>query len=350
MFNSKNLKDISFIFTALVLFVLMFKILTPYLGIILIALILVELFYPWYKFLKKTIKSETLATLISGLSVILTVVIPAVIIGITVLSQANLLLNDVGKFWEGKDIVTEYNHVIARGNDFIANFTSNPEYQITNTEVKDFAIKASQQFLNVIIKTFQSTASNALGIITKVLMLIISIFAFFPLRDKIYSSIKSISPLEDSLNDIFIESFSETAKSIVKGSLAVAFGLGLISGIVLWILGIHAAVFWSLMIVLVSIIPLGPGLILIPFSVYQFIIGEPIKGIILLVTLIVMTNGVDSLIRAKVIKTKSKINPLLLAFTFLGAIEVFGAFGLLYGPLILVFFTSIMEVYQKRYK
>jgi len=350
MLNSKNLKDFFFLITIGVLFIGFLYVLSPYLGVIILAVILVELFYPWYTFLEKRLKSTTIASFLAGMSVILTVVVPLTIVLAVVVMQATSLLDQASEFWQTHDLISEYKNVLAEINEFIARFSSDPNNQVTSEEVKSYSINLSQDFLSIIINAIESTASGALSMISKFFMLIIGIFTLFPMRDKLYETLKTISPLEDRLDDLFIRNFTQTAKSVIKGTFVVAIGLGTIGGLLFWILGIDGAVFWGMLMAIFSIIPIGSGIIWIPAAIYLAATGEVLKAIILIAAGLIMTNGIDTLLRTRVVKTESKIHPILLAFCILGGLETFGILGFLYGPLIAVFFLSMMEVYKERYK
>lgn len=350
MLNTKNLREVFFLITIGALFFGFVYVLSPFLGVIFVALILVELFYPWYRYLHTKLKSEKAASLLAGLSVILTVVIPFILISIVVFLQANSLLDKVTDFWQTHDVVNEYKNTLGDVNHFIARFSTNPENQISNDEVKNFAINTSKNFISLFVDAFSSSVTGAFDFITQITMFLIALFTFFPLRNRIYETMTRLSPLEDRLDDMFINKFAQTAKSVIKGTLVVAIFLGITGGIMLWILGVQAAAFFGLLMTVFSIIPIGSGIVWIPISIYLVATGEVAKGIILFAFGLVMTSGVDTMLRSKLTKKEAAVHPLLLAFAILGGLKAFGVLGFIYGPLIVVFFVSIMEVYKEKYK
>ncbi|KKQ34376.1 MAG: Membrane protein [candidate division WS6 bacterium GW2011_GWA2_37_6] len=350
MLTTKNLREVFFLVTIVVLFLGFIYVLSPFLGVIFIALILVELFHPWYRFLLAKLKSQKLATTLAGLSVIFTVVVPIIFVFVIVFFQASALLEKVTEFWQSHDLVNEYKNVLADVNNLIAKFSSNPDNLITNEEVKNFSINTSKDFLTVIVDALSSSVTGVFGVVTQVTLLVISIFTFFPMREKIYDKIKNVSPLEDRLDDIFINKFAHTAKSVVEGTFFVAVIMGVTSSILLWILGVEASVFWGLLITVFSIIPIGSGIVWIPISVYLIATGNITEGVILFLFGLIMTSGVDTMLRSKVTKKDGSVHPLLLAFSIIGGLQAFGALGLVYGPLIVVLFTSMMEVYKEKYR
>lgn len=347
--NSKNLKEVFFLITIGVFFVGLLYILAPYLGVIFISIILVELFYPWYKYLKNKFNSEKIATLFAGLSVILTVVIPITIVLAIVVIQANSMLGQASEFWQSHDVIARYDGLLTDVNSVIAKVSSNPQDQITNQEIKNYITAFTENFLNAIIGSIETTVSKTLQLVTQLTLFIISIFTLFKNRDRLYQAIKDLSPLEDDIDSMFIRNFIQTAQSVIKGTFLIALAIGTVGGILFWILGIEAPVFWGLMMTVFSIVPIGSGIVWIPASIYLVVTGEVAKAIILFVSGIIMTNPMDTMLRGRLTKAES-LPPLLLAFTILGGLQVFGILGFLYGPLIAVFFIALMQVYKKKYQ
>lgn len=324
-------------------------ILSPYLGVIFISIILVELFYPLYKKILKKTNNESLASTLAGLSVIITVVVPLAVVLIVVVFQANTLLNQAADFWQKHDVLEQYDLLLGDVNSLISRVSDNPADQITNAEIKDYATNFTENFLNAVVNSIEATVSRTLSIITQVTMLLISIFTLFKYKDQLYTSIKNLSPLDDNIDEMFISNFIKTAQSVIKGTFLVAIILGTIGGFLFWILGIEAPVFWGLMMTVFSIVPVGSGIIWIPASIFLLVTGEVGKALILFISGLIMTQFIDTLLRSRLTRSES-LHPLLLAFSILGGLEVFGILGFLYGPLIAVFFITLMKAYKQKYQ
>jgi predicted PurR-regulated permease PerM len=100
--------------------------------------------------------------------------------------------------------------------------------------------------------------------------------------------------------------------------------------------------------VFLSFIPVGgTALIWIPASIFLFIQGAFVKGIILLGLGVFVISMVDNVLRPYFLSSRTKIHPLLLFFAVLGGIEAFGLIGLVAGPLIVTFFLTLVEIYNQ---
>ncbi len=61
---------------------------------------------------------------------------------------------------------------------------------------------------------------------------------------------------------------------------------------------------------------------------------------------VILSNLIDNIIKPKMIESKMRIHPLLVFFSIMGGVSVFGLLGILYGPLIVTVFLSIIEIYE----
>ena len=76
--------------------------------------------------------------------------------------------------------------------------------------------------------------------------------------------------------------------------------------------------------------------------------GHYIKGIIILAVGGVVISQIDNFLRPIVISKGSQIHPLLLFFSIMGGISLFGLLGLVVGPLIAVVFVTILDILDYR--
>lgn len=86
----------------------------------------------------------------------------------------------------------------------------------------------------------------------------------------------------------------------------------------------------------------GPGLVLIPWSIYSFFTGDFFMGIGLLV-LYSSTVIARQLAEPKVLSSSMKLNPLAILVSLFVGLQLFGVVGLVIGPISLVLLISLYE-------
>lgn len=86
----------------------------------------------------------------------------------------------------------------------------------------------------------------------------------------------------------------------------------------------------------------GPGLIIIPWSIYSFFTGDYFMGFGLLI-LYASTVIARQLAEPKVLSSSMKLNPLAILVSLFGGLQLFGIIGLVIGPISLVFIVSLYD-------
>ncbi|PYX26894.1 MAG: hypothetical protein DMG82_00235 [Acidobacteria bacterium] len=85
-----------------------------------------------------------------------------------------------------------------------------------------------------------------------------------------------------------------------------------------------------------SLIPIvGTMLVWLPTGIYLMATGHLWKGIILILWGALVVGTIDNIIRPLVIGSKVELHPLLLLFSLLGGLQVFGFIGIFIGPVVI---------------
>ncbi len=100
-----------------------------------------------------------------------------------------------------------------------------------------------------------------------------------------------------------------------------------------------------------SIIPLvGAWLVLYPAAVHPDGDRPCLGGVgILIVTVVVIVN-VDNLMRPRLVGQEAGMHDLMVFFSTLGGIAMFGAMGFIIGPMIAALFLAVLDIYSEEFK
>ncbi|MHA6250819.1 sporulation integral membrane protein YtvI [Oceanobacillus sp. CAU 1775] len=117
----------------------------------------------------------------------------------------------------------------------------------------------------------------------------------------------------------------------------------LVSFIGLLILRVDQAFTIAVILGLIDLLPyLGPGLIIIPWSIYSFITGDIFLGVGLLI-LYASTVVARQVAEPKVLSSSMKLNPLAILVSLFAGLQLFGLVGLIIGPISLVLIMSLYD-------
>jgi predicted PurR-regulated permease PerM len=144
-----------------------------------------------------------------------------------------------------------------------------------------------------------------------------------------------------------VRKFKDAGKELLLGNFLVGLFQGMMMLIIGLAFGIKGYLVISALTVVASFIPMvGTSLVWIPISVGFALEGDIGKAALFFVLSAVCVALLDNFLRPVLLHQRLKIHPLLIFFTILGGITIFGFNGLVLGPLILILFFAALELYE----
>ncbi len=135
--------------------------------------------------------------------------------------------------------------------------------------------------------------------------------------------------------------------STIYGGVVVALIQGLMGGFTFFFVGVPSPVIWGVAISIMSFIPmLGTFSIWGPAVVYLFLQDMFAQGMVLLMIGTFGISMVDNILKPIIIGGRTKMPTLLIFFSVLGGIKIFGLIGLVLGPLVVALFISVLEIFR----
>ncbi len=217
-----------------------------------------------------------------------------------------------------------------------------------------------QQYLDIVKENISSWASKALGVLFSVakgtpaafLVILISIVAiFYWCRDeqKIKSVIAGFFPKKHRQSVLgTYESFSTVIGGYVRAQILLVTISIVICMTGFTLIGAESPLAMGLLTGVFDVIPvLGPGTLIIPWSVWNFVSGNTGMGIGLLVVY-AMTTSTRYILEPKLVGDRIGLHPLAaLAAIFIG-MEIFGVVGLIIGPICLAVLMAYLAERRQR--
>lgn len=198
-------------------------------------------------------------------------------------------------------------------------------------------------------KRLPSMLSGPAWAIVEFLLTLFVLFYFFRDRQKALDVLRSMVPLsEPETNDVF-KRVADTIHATIFGTLAVAAVQGALGGLMFWWLGLPAPVLWGAMMALLALVPmLGAAMIWLPAAVFLAASGQWGKAGILVVWGVVVVSLVDNLLYPVIVGKRLRLHTVPVFFSIVGGLAVFGAVGLVLGPIILALTDAILQIWRRR--
>lgn len=337
------------LFITLLSFYFLYQILSPFLTSILWAILLAIVIYPLFQKLQNLLrKRKGLSAMIMTLLVVLVIVIPA---GLLMVSLAHEVIDFYHRIDEWVKTGRLQNYLKQIGEMPFVGWALeklNQYVDLSQADPAGFLLKNVQQVSTFL---FNQTSKILKGISTFMVgffFTLLSLYYLFKDGDHLFRRLKEIVPLPVRERDLIIKRFKEMVYATIYGGLLIAVIQGILGGLSFWILGLSSPIFWGTAMAFLSFIPIGgTALIWVPATIFLFIQGAFLKGLILLGLGIFVISMVDNLLRPFFISSKTNIHPLLLFFAVLGGMQTFGMIGLVGGPLIATLFLTLIELYTR---
>lgn len=181
---------------------------------------------------------------------------------------------------------------------------------------------------------------------------VITLFVlFFIYRDgnrAIYVFTKLI-PLSHSESRSLVNKINDTILATVNGSFIVALVQSVLAFIMYYFLSVPGALLWGLATFFMAIVPVfGTFAIWGPISFFLFLTGSTIKGLVLLSYGILAIGTVDNILYPYLVGDRMRLHTVPTFFAVLGGITVFGASGIILGPIIVVVTFALLDVWWRR--
>jgi predicted PurR-regulated permease PerM len=197
-------------------------------------------------------------------------------------------------------------------------------------------------------------AAATRGTLRLLLLLVVTLYAsFFFLRDgvAIRERILSYAPLTGDEKDRMVERFVSVSRATFKGILLIGSLQGALGGIAFAVAGITGAAFWGTMMALCSMIPgVGTALVWIPTTFYLVLQGRKAAAIGIALWFVLVVGMVDNFLRPRLVGKDTKLPDLLILISTLGGIFLYGAAGIVVGPLVAALFVTIWDIYGLEFR
>ncbi len=332
------------IITALFVLVPMLNIfLTP----ILLACTFASLLFPFYTFLLKFFRQNRAAASAACCAIlVLGFAIPIYFIGYLVVHQLLALYQQVYPAVQA----------FVKGNNtgFLDHFANNlilSWLTAHNIDWQNTMLNMIKTIGAALAKTANKTSLGVIEVLAGFIVTLFIMFYFFIDGPAIVTKFRQLLPLKTTYQDMIINRFLLVSRATVKGTLIIAFIQGSLGSVILLIFGIKTWLLWGVVMITLALVPmLGAWPILIPAGIIRMAMGHPWQGIVILALSFGVISTIDNILRPQLVGRGSHMHDLLIFFSSIGGLTMFGPVGVIAGPVIMAFFVSIIEIYTVEFK
>jgi predicted PurR-regulated permease PerM len=342
------LRWIGLLLATFVALYLCWKMLQPFIEVVLWAVVLVIVFFPVHRRIRARVGSPGWTALLSCLLVIFVILVP-----LTLLTFA--VVNEVANFAQ----MLQPKQDGTGGAAGAAAGLLDPNHPYLGPAVRwvsqyyDLSRLASQEFIAERLKGVSSAVASrtlgfvggAVGFVVEVFFVIFTMYYLFRDGERLRAAAYDVMPLSDEKARDILNRTGEVIGASVYGVLVIAAIQGVLGGLAFWVLGLPSPLLWGVVMSFLSMIPmLGAFIVWVPAALYLALTGDWVKAVMLAVWGALVIGSVDNFLRPKLVGERTRLHELLIFFSVLGGLQVFGVLGIVLGPVIVAITIALLDV------
>jgi predicted PurR-regulated permease PerM len=339
-------KPIAFWLLLLMITVVFFQMIKPFIITVFWAVLLSMLFHRFFRVMQYRLGGRrNLAAMLTVLIIVTMVILPGTLI------VAALINESVGVYeriqsgqWDLAKLVDIIQAELPRLDALLQ------QLGLTPARLKEDLVNLGLSAARAVADRLLLYSQQALTLVVQFFLMLYLLFFF--LRDGRYISnrIIQVLPFGNRWERLLIARFTGVARATLRGTLVVAVVQGSIGALIFGLLGIEGAIFWGVIMTVLSILPVGgSGLVWGPAALILLLGGMWIKALVLILVGALGIGLIDNILRPILVGRDTKMPDYLVLISTLGGLGLFGLSGFVIGPVVAALMLTFWEAAGSEY-
>ncbi|MFO1186764.1 MAG: AI-2E family transporter [Alphaproteobacteria bacterium] len=309
----------------------------------LLAAIFAGLLYPVFDRLQRLLGGRpVLASTLIVVFGILAAALPLAAIGTMVVSEATQL-SQASLGWI-RYVVADPQSVLTLLPKEIAESSTVKALVASTADNMGDIVNALSRFLSQSLSTF---TRGSVGLFLDLFVIVFALVYFLQSGRTLVGQVRERIPLGKEEAQAIVDKTLEVTAATLKSIVLVGAVQGALVGMGFAVAGLGQPWFWGTIAGLVSAVPgLGSGLVWLPGAIYLALTGHVVAAIGLAAWGIAVVSLADNFLRLWIVGRGASMPSLVVLVSTLGGISVFGAAGILVGPVLAGTFLGVFDLYH----
>ncbi|MGB3481074.1 MAG: AI-2E family transporter [Mycobacterium sp.] len=320
-----------------------------YVVLILVAAVAAHLFYPLYSRLTRRFNNAISATL-TLLAALATVGIPLGLVGFLAFLQIGQMVSSIGHWVQRTDLNALGTRILATANEVLSKVPF-ININLTPDSLRGYATKAGQATGEAVLNFVSSSAGGMAFALAAAIIFLYVFLSLLTNGDKVLDLIRKLNPLGEEVSDLYMAKIAAMVRATVRGQFIIAVCQGVAGAISIYIGGLHEGFFmFAIFLTALSFIPLGSGIVTIPLGIGMALTGNVIGGVFVAVFHVLVVTNIDNVLRPFLVPKQAYLNPSLMLLSVFAGLGMFGFWGIVLGPVIMIIIVTTISVYLAVFK
>ncbi|GMO46797.1 MAG: AI-2E family transporter [Termitinemataceae bacterium] len=354
--SPKFVQNIVFTVILVALFLLVCKIFTPFFSVLLWSVILFVVLNPLHKKLSKNIKDDTfkgktqksILAFLFAVGTALVILVPIIFVASQFLKQVMDLIRILRDQFVTSDAFL--NEILSNLTSFINDITSG-QVDISPDDLRRRLLTTLNGSLNQLLSFSKDIILNIGSFIVTLLFMVFCLF-FFYMDGKFLSNLfLNLIPIRQEYIVTLVAKFKDVTKNLFLGYIIVALVQAILAYVVFVIFRVHGALVFSCIVFICVFIPMiGGSIVWLPLGIARILGGDLVGGIVFIIVSAICISLFDNILRPFFLQNRIQLHPLIIFFSIIGGLSAFGFNGLVLGPMIVLLFLTVLDIFLTEHK
>ena len=316
-----------------------FRLAEPFLPGVLGAVMLGILFFPLYQKVLGRVSNSNAASFLLTIGIFLLAVIPLLWMGWMALNEADNLRPTVADFIDNYRTPSYIQGLLGPVFNFFEGF---------HIELKPLVLEKAAQIGGQMSAKGTELAGHLITMLFNGIVMLLTLFFVFRDGKKASEAVLWALPMSRQNKKDLLDHVYATFRAVVAGVFVTALVEGLADMLGFFVSGVPLAVFFGLGVAVFSL--LGASVLITIPAAFWVMNHDTGWGIFLLLWGILVSVLSDNVLKPALIGSKARMPFLVMFFSTLGGIKIYGFMGLFLGPMVVTAFLTFWNIYRKDYK
>lgn len=323
--------------------------LRDYFVLIVVAAVGAYLFTPLFNWFGRRLGTGLAATC-TLLCALVIVIVPVTLLVILAIVQISRMVDSITEWVKSTDLSGLGDRTLHAVNELLSRVPF-AHMTITTDTLRKAMVTVGRNVGEWALHFLQGAVGGLAGAITSAIIFLYVFVALLVHRERVRKLIADLNPLGDEVTDLYLAKAGAMVRGTVNGQFVIALCQGVAGAASIYVAGFHHGFFiFAVLLTALSIIPLGGGIVTIPFGIGMIFYGNIAGGAFVVLWHLIVVTNIDNFLRPILVPRDARLNPALMLLSVFSGIAMFGPWGIVIGPVLMILIVTTVEVYLVVFK
>lgn len=355
--EAKRVQTVFFAAIFLALFLVVARVFAPFFSVLLWSSLLYVFFGPIYNkavagFDRRTQAGQLLRALVAGLfsiGAVVLIVVPLGFVAVQLAKQVSQLIRDGLALVESNHAMGELRARILPSLDEVSLLLRELSFGAVDLSAEVLKSRVTEILtggVDVMVRLSTGFVKNVGSFLVGLAFMVFSLFFFFMDGEYLFKLASKAIPIRDDYVSELVKKFRDITRNLFLGYILVAAVQAVAAYVIFLVFRVNGALAFTIVLFFCSFIPMiGAATVWAPLGILKIATGDVGGGILFLALCAFFVSTLDNFLRPFFLKDRINLHPLIIFFSIMGGVAAFGFNGLVLGPMAVILFLTVLDLF-----